>query len=249
MALDRVWQLFPRQVGGDEAETTDIWVEQRFDSPIAVAPISRTTTGGLPVQPNATTTIRTRYRRGLSLRSQFVDEDDVRWYTNGLAEIGRRQWIDLSVSAYDVQTGQDVPDPMTPSGFTAPAGWHLETPDGNPVQQLVVGGFGINDQARRSSLGFTVPPGGWQVALGETIAQSLRLPVTILGSSYILKPSDDTGTGDLNNAEYLTAGALWPGTSGGFDGAPDSPTLLVIESGGQILIPVGTVVTVESADA
>ena len=235
MAADLVWQLYPTGAG---STPVDVWVEGIDSRPLSVAPTVR---GG--ELPKSTRTIRIRWRSGFAITARLIDQDDNLWLVDGLREQGRRQWLDVQVSSYqDAATGMDVTEPVAPSDFTAPAGWLLQDANGDPVQQLTMVGFPLNDIGQR--YGFQVERGeGWQTESGEEWSATTRVPVTVnqvqtyLVFVGIYSPPTASQISDLSGTRWLRSMSVALAFSGGGDRQSVSVSTL----------NVGDVVTVESA--
>lgn len=217
MAADRIWRLFPLAPGRPDLEEFAVWVEPVRE--IAVAPLVRTVTrqyfhpfGAFRSyqvrEPRATITVRMRWRADVGIDALLVDDvgDGRTWAVNGVEEVGRRQWLDVSCTLYDID------EAVQPSGmFTAPAGWTLQDADGDPVQELTIGGRIFGSFGETLAVRFRVPAGGWQIAQGFDPSVVYEVdPTTEVNGSIA------TGTMRFRNGaaadvqSNLAAGELWP---------------------------------------
>ena len=146
MALDRIYRLFPQ---GGTTDGVSVW-----GSPIesGLASVGESLDiGGVLFAPSSNVTVRMRFRSDLVVGTSRVrDVDDRVWRINETREVGRRRWLDVAMSSYD------LPDDVDPDGdeqagdpdFIPPAGWFLQwrltggpnkfAPNGRYVDQLVV---------------------------------------------------------------------------------------------------------------
>lgn len=126
MAFDYVWGLKPNAAGLPDGLVEQAWVDlDRADA--EVQPFFLSVAGEIPVSSR---TVRIRWRPGISTRSVLVDGEGHSWRVADVQEVGRKRFIDLSVSTVDVQSGLDTPT------TTAPVGWHLVDADGSPVVRI-----------------------------------------------------------------------------------------------------------------
>lgn len=88
------------------------------------------------VEPEATITIRIRWRPDLSALARFVDPDSTLWFVNGFEEVGRRRFIDVSLSSYGLLLAGGA-DEFVPAP-TPPDGWRLEYADDNTWAHTLV---------------------------------------------------------------------------------------------------------------
>lgn len=116
--LDRIYRLFP---GGASGVFADVWVTPTLSGALATVG-EQVDDGGIIYAPLSTVTIRTRYRTDVSQRSRWRDETGRVWRTNEIAEVGRRQWLDVSLSTYDIPAPVEDGDPS----FVPPTGWLLQ---------------------------------------------------------------------------------------------------------------------------
>ena len=181
MAADRIWRLYPHAVDADDDAHVDVWVNTAIASDLVVAERERTVvTGylrGSPISYSVTQSIQTRvvrirYREDLSVRGVIVDEAGVNWFVDGWQEVGRRAFLDVSCTAYDlvspIETGTGTPPGEMP---TAVAGWHLQDGNGNPLLEFdgetirtIYGRRGLPDGIRLRL------EDDWQIAQGEAFA-------------------------------------------------------------------------------
>ena len=127
MAFDYIWDLEARAAGQDDTARQSVWVDlDRADA--AVQPFVLQLSGATDI-PVSSRVARLRWIPGISTRSQLIDREGNRWVVRDLREVGRRKWIDLSISTIDVQTG---PDETTVTG-EAPEGWRLFNASGDSV--------------------------------------------------------------------------------------------------------------------
>lgn len=166
MALSEIWRLYPVTRGRADDTYDEVWVEPRIRSGLVaisrprdhVYAYSHHTGQPLTVrvtEPAQSVAVRIRWRDDLTVFSQFLDPQGRNWAVNQWEEVGRRTWIDVSLSTYDLTT-----PPVQPSGFTAPTGWTFQR-GGVPVQQIAVTGLAINDGGHRVGFYTTIPEGGW----------------------------------------------------------------------------------------
>ena len=124
--------------------------------------------------PESSKTIRIRWREDISALARWIDPYGREWLTDGFVEVGRRKFIDVSVSRFGfLVSGGSGP-------FVAPDGWVLvdrESPP-NPVQELVIDGFvggrtarvAASSSADAYGLNFKVPAGGWALSANFPLA-------------------------------------------------------------------------------
>ena len=151
-AFDRRWRLVPSGV----------------DVPVALTERSGLATVGEQIDagdvirsPLSTVVVRMRWRSDVGLDSQFTDEQGRQWRVNESREVGRRRYLDVAVSTYD------LPDTPAPAGFVAgevPAGWHLRYRGGGYVDRLTV--RDVDASGPLVSFDVTIPDGGYAVDAG-----------------------------------------------------------------------------------
>lgn len=214
MPADRIWTFYPIAGGVDDDTHRTVWVELRPNAPITVAErirqkvVSRAHGGGLVrVSVNeavVTTTVRARWFEDVSIESFFVDEQGRAWHVNGWQEVGRRHYLDLSVTAYS--TGLPARDPAE---FVAPAGWTL-TLRGTTTPVTMLSGISVHfgDFATVAGFSVLIPEPGWTAGAGLT-----RGPWPVEGPNGVDGTMQVVGAGDdaaLALAANLAAGERWP---------------------------------------
>ena len=110
MALNELWTFDAFQ--SDSALPRPVWVERRHQGGgVDVAVRLRSNASGELVEPEANVTVRIRWRGDVSALARLVDPTGRLWFVNGYVEVGRRQWIDLSLSAFGLllSGGADSP--------------------------------------------------------------------------------------------------------------------------------------------
>ena len=217
MALDRIVTIRPFAANEDDDTQVSAWAEVRSGDGLAFAAKQvnlhdQFYQGAVPsddgyVAPRSTQTLRIRWRSGLSLRSRFIDSDEVIWSVNGIEEVGRKQWLDVSLSSWDVvQTGG-----VTPGSFTPPVGWHLQSVAGVPVAELT--GLVVKRDERALAIGLqaTVPEGGWRIAPGMRMDMlDITFPIEVAGVDATMSFEQIENLSMLDLEEDLSAGDLWP---------------------------------------
>jgi len=182
MALDRVWTLL--STGQDDSTPERLWVRHANTSPLAGIGTARLfedaeTGDTVSISPVSTVTIRMRYRRDVSLVSVFRDPDGRSWFVNEMLEIGRRRWLDVSITTYEDATSAL---PMIPSRtFNPPTGWGLVDEDNNAIGDLRIENNGTliqfaNNGYRGTIAGApTIYPATLLRRGGESVIGSLRV--------------------------------------------------------------------------
>ena len=146
MALDRIYRLFPQ---GGTTDGISVWGSP-IESGLASVGESLDIDGVL-FAPSSNVTIRMRWRNDILVGTSRVrDVDDRVWRINEFREVGRRRWLDVAMSSYDLPADVD-PDGDSLAGdpdFVPPAGWYLQwrltggpnkfSFNGRYVDQLVV---------------------------------------------------------------------------------------------------------------
>ena len=173
MALDRIYDLHVD--GGENSET--IWVGHSVTSGLANIgePVDQ---GGVLYQPRSSIVVRVRWRDDIQPHvTRLVDSQGRVWRVGETLEIGRRRWLDVSLSTYDLPGEQPVTDPEDVS-FVPPEGWFLQwrrsggtgkhDTSGIYVSSLTVNLASVDDftGADTSIFDVVVPSPGWAVALG-----------------------------------------------------------------------------------
>ena len=188
-SLDRIYRLWPTGVGA--AQT--VWASHTFGSGLATVG-QQIDLAGVLYAPLSTVVLRIRWRNDITTDTRWEDEDGRYWRTNEILEVGRRRFLDVSISTYD------LPD-TTPAALLAwpegqqPVGWHIQwrtqgpgvndvpTP-GQYVAELVVrNSFVFGNQRLFDAL---IPSPGWGVASGITRwldPSNLSIPATSQGST------------------------------------------------------------------
>ena len=176
MALNELWTFDAFQ--SDSALPRPVWVERRHlgGGGVDVAVRLRSNASGELVEPEANVTVRIRWRGDVSALARLVDPTGRLWFVNGYVEVGRHQWIDLSLSAFGLllSGGADSPAP------SPPAGWQLQSAGGVWVDSLVIRRFfderqhPVNDGNSANYWAFTVTAlSAWQLA-GDFEAGPIR---------------------------------------------------------------------------
>ena len=132
MALDRIYDLFPTGMG----TPISVWAGHSFTSGLATVG-QQIDQGGVLYAPLSTNVIRIRWRDDISIESRWRDARGRIWRTNEVEEVGRFQWLDVSVSTYDLPGEAVAPDnlPGDPD-FVPPAGWRLQFRSGAGVRNV-----------------------------------------------------------------------------------------------------------------
>lgn len=144
MALDRVWTMFPN--GATDTEV-DVWLQAGVLNTGLAGVGNQLSSLGLLYTPLSTVVLRTRYRDDVFAGVTLLrDRDNRIWHVNEVAEVGRRKWLDISASTYDIPN--DGPRVVPVGGFVPPAGWFLQwrqpggankyAPSGAYVDHLIV---------------------------------------------------------------------------------------------------------------
>lgn len=133
MALDRIWQL---RIDGFISALEPVWLG--LESQSHLAGVGESDTTGL--RPLETVTVRMRWRPDLSLATVFHDPDLRPWYVNEVLEVGRRHWLDVSLSRYSFRPvfQTNIPEERTVPDSTPPDGWTLVDGQGDPVRVVRV---------------------------------------------------------------------------------------------------------------
>lgn len=147
MALDQIFE----KIATDGTVAGSLWAENRLDSPLVSLPLDRAVDGLTIVR--STITLRTRFREDVDINDRFRGQDGRVWHVNELSELGRRRWLDVSVTNYQadgyvppVDPPVDPTDPtdMQPAGARvilpadAQKGWGVLYPNGNSVSRVTV---------------------------------------------------------------------------------------------------------------
>ena len=126
MAFDYIWQITPNSAGAPDNVRHDVWVDlDRGDSQTVAFGLA---SGEVPVKSR---TARLRWRPGVSTRSVLRSPDGNLWAVQDVREVGRRRFIDLSVTTVDVQTGIDTPQVASPD-----PNWKLVDASGDAIQSV-----------------------------------------------------------------------------------------------------------------
>lgn len=148
MSLDRIFELIDNS---DGTVAGSLWAEFRLDSPLVSLPLDREAAG--LVIARSTLTIRTRHREDVDINDRLRDADGRIWYVNEAQELGRRRWLDLSLTNYQTVSdgggegdgGGDMGGDTTPGDAPvilvadAQMGWAgVLYPNGNSVSRLTV---------------------------------------------------------------------------------------------------------------
>lgn len=221
MPADQIWRLYPRAVGRPDTEFHSLWVEDvSVRGGPAIAPILRTRAvaigkdGRLETvttrEPLETRAVRIRWRDDVGIDSFLTDPDGAVWLVNGILAVGRRQWLEVSLTHWE--SGEIDVDP--PVAFTPPAGWTLQAADGAPVQRLAVG-LAFGEHGTRFVY-FKVPTAGFQLGdgfdpTGRYVADDSQ------GRDTVISFSRRTGSDPLTAADFRATGfvsefhgRLWP---------------------------------------
>ena len=221
MAADRIWRLYPHAVDADDDAFEDVWIDVAAASDLVVTERQRdVVTGylrGSPItysveQAIQSRIVRIRYREDLTVRGVFVDQAGVNWFIDGWSEVGRRRFLDVGCTAYDlvspVQTGTGTPDGVMP---TAVPGWHLQDADGEPLLQFdgaaVVTRYDRRGFPSRVQINVGM---GWQIASGESFAADDEFEGELSDGTDVLvtfvEPDDPADLNDLTGTRWPSAG-------------------------------------------
>ena len=185
---------------------------------VDVAVRLRSNAAGELVEPEANVTVRIRWRGDVSALARLVDPTGRLWFVNGYVEVGRRQWIDLSLSAFGLLLSGGADSPAA----SPPAGWQWQDAGGVWVNSLVIRRFfdfrqhPVNDGNSANYWAFTVTAGDWQLA-GDFESGPIRagFPVRVGGRSLLLtgfyllrNPRIDFWAASFNHP--VGAGGEWP---------------------------------------
>ena len=221
MALDRIWRLYPAGSGS----SLTLWAGQSFTSGLAVIG-QQVDQGGVLYSPLSTVVLRIRWRADVSIESRLVDSRGRVWRVNEVEEVGRFQWIDVSVSTYDLPGEATSPDNQPgDDAFIPPSGWRLQFRNGAGVRDvfsperfvdtMTIGAVGevfILGQPVQI-FNVLIPTGGYAVASpADTWIDSDGVEATIQGgeSSFdgfsvgVLEPNASWRTVAANNFEAGT---------------------------------------------
>ena len=216
MAADRIWKLYPVASGRPDSEFDRVWVEDTAQ--VAIAPLPRDQVAviesGVHIlrnagEPVSTRTLRIRYRVDISTDSLFEDESGRFWMVSGFEEVGRRRWLDVSVTHYELAqtvTPPDPVDPQMPSAAPQP-GWTLQDRTGAAVRVLTIASFVLNARASRVGVRFLVPAGGWEVGPGFDITATYSVEDAQGRDTLMTVVNTEQDEIDAN----LEAGDQWPG--------------------------------------
>ena len=109
MALDRLFDLTP---DGKQESIETVWGAVVAGGALSTigAPLQ---IGGQEYQPSSSQTIRVRYRSDLTTDALLRDAEGRIWRVAEWLEVGRRQWLDLACSTYqlaELPPGVDCPE-------------------------------------------------------------------------------------------------------------------------------------------
>lgn len=122
MAADRIWTFFE----GPGAVGVPVWVEIAGNSRV-VAVGRQLVIADEIIYPSSTQVVRVRYQVRPGLSATFTDDEGRTWRVNEVAEVGRRQAWDVSVSTYEFAPVVGPDDRPVPgrSDYRPPVGWNL----------------------------------------------------------------------------------------------------------------------------
>ncbi len=111
--LDRLWTFWPwgvrqsnqsynpnKPASQSNQPDYQVWLTPQPDSPLAG--VARDVSNFVP---ESTISVRMRYRGDVRVRSQFTDPAGQEWYVNEWTEVGRRRFIDVSITNYSPPVG------------------------------------------------------------------------------------------------------------------------------------------------
>ena len=214
--LDRVYRLFPTGTG----PSVNVWAGHSFASGLATVG-QQIDQGGKLYAPLSTVVVRVRWRPDVTTESRLIDGDGRLWRVNETLEVGRRRWLDVSVSTYDLPAPSVV---AWPEG-QQPAGWRVQWRTGagargvpippRYVAEVVIGESFAADGLRVFRA--LIPAPGWAVAGADTWMDP-RAVIAVAGPAGVtgfgLLPSLDRETVARVDANNLRSGSLFPTVPG-----------------------------------
>ena len=241
--LDRLYDLFVSGTGTAE----QVWASHAFGSGLATVgqQIDR---GGILYSPLSTVVLRVRYRTDINVESRWRDRDGRVWRTNEWLEVGRRRWLDVSISTYDLPTAE-INVAAWPAG-RQPVGWNLQWRAGSGVRdvpapaqyvaELVIGNTLVDSDGQRL-FDVVIQAPGWAVAEGLDLwldPPAGGIDATVAGTtltSFGLAADIDRATAARVDANELDSGGHFPTVQGASFMAHGSGFAPPVLATGQIL--------------